>query len=48
MSPTDVARRLGVNEPDVIALIESGELAAKKIGSTYRVKRSELEAYLSR
>jgi len=37
-----------VNEPDVIALIESGELAAKKIGSTYRVRRSELEAYLSR
>ncbi len=48
MSPADVARRLNVNEPDVIALIESGELAAKKIGSTYRVKRSELEAYLSR
>ncbi len=48
MSPADVARRLSVNEPDVIALIESGELAAKKIGSTYRVRRSELEAYLSR
>jgi len=48
MSPADVARRLNVNEPDVIALIESGELAAKKIGSTYRVRRSELEAYLSR
>jgi excisionase family DNA binding protein len=48
MSPADVARRLNVNEPDVIALIESGELAAKKIGSTYRIRRSELEAYLSR
>ncbi len=48
MSPADVARRLNVNEPDVIALIESGELAAKKIGSTYRIRRAELEAYLSR
>ena len=48
LSPADVARRLGVTEPDVIAIIESGELPAKKIGSTYRVKRSELDAYLSR
>jgi excisionase family DNA binding protein len=48
LSPADVARRLNVNESDVIGLIESGELAAKKIGSTYRIRRSELEAYLSR
>jgi excisionase family DNA binding protein len=48
LSPADVARRLSVPEPDAIALIESGELQAKKIGSSYRVKRSELDAYLSR
>jgi excisionase family DNA binding protein len=48
LSPADVARRLSVPEPDVLAIIESGELPAKKIGSSYRVKRSELDAYLSR
>jgi excisionase family DNA binding protein len=48
LSPADVARRLSVPEPDALALIESGELQAKKIGSSYRVKRTELEAYLSR
>jgi excisionase family DNA binding protein len=48
LAPADVARRLGVPEPDALALIESGELPAKKIGSSYRVKRSELDAYLSR
>ena len=48
LSPADVARRLSVPEPDALAIIESGELPAKKIGSSYRVKRSELDAYLSR
>jgi excisionase family DNA binding protein len=48
LAPADVARRLGVAEPDALAIIESGELPAKKIGSSYRVKRSELDAYLSR
>ena len=48
LTPAEVARRLSVAEPDAIAIIESGELPAKKIGSSYRVKRSELEAYLSR
>ena len=48
LTPADVARRLSVTEPDVLAIIESGELPAKKIGSSYRVKRSELDAYLSR
>ena len=32
-SPADVAKALGVPEADVMAIIESGELAAKKIGS---------------
>ena len=48
LSPADVARRLGVTEPDVIDIIESGELPAKKIGLTYRVKRSDFDAYLNR
>jgi membrane protease subunit (stomatin/prohibitin family) len=33
MSPAQVARALGVNEADVLAIIEAGELRAKKIGS---------------
>ena len=48
LTPADVAQRLSVSEPDALALIESGELPAKKIGSLYRVKRSELDAYLKR
>jgi excisionase family DNA binding protein len=48
LTPADVARRLNVTEPDALALIESGELPAKKIGSSYRIKRSELDTYLSR
>ena len=48
LTPADVARRLSVTEPDALAIIQSGELPAKKIGSSYRVKRSELDAYLSR
>ena len=48
LSPEDAAKRLGVPESDVLAIIESGELAAKKIGASYRIKRSVLEAYLSR
>jgi excisionase family DNA binding protein len=48
LSPEDVARNLGVSEKDVVTIIESGELVAKKIGTAYRVKRSELDAYLNR
>jgi excisionase family DNA binding protein len=47
LSPADVAKVLGVPEADVLAIIESGELAAKKIGASYRVKRSALNEYLA-
>jgi excisionase family DNA binding protein len=47
LSPADVAAALGVPESDVMAIIESGELAAKRIGSSYRVKRSALDEYLA-
>ena len=42
-----VAAALRVCSDDVLSIIESGELSAKKIGSTYRIKRSALEAYLA-
>jgi excisionase family DNA binding protein len=47
LSPADVAGALGVPESDVRKLLESGELAAKKIGDSWRIKRSALEAYLA-
>jgi excisionase family DNA binding protein len=47
LTPEDVAKALGVPEPDVMAIIESGELAAKKIGASYRIKRSALNEYLA-
>ena len=48
LSPADVAQALGVPEADVMSIIESGELTAKKIGSSYRIKRSALDEYLAR
>jgi excisionase family DNA binding protein len=46
LAPADVAKALGVPESDVMTIIESGELAAKKIGSSYRIRRSALDDYL--
>jgi excisionase family DNA binding protein len=48
LSPADAARALGVPESDVIAVIESGEMAAKKIGTSYRIRRADFQAYLAR
>ena len=48
MGPADVAKALGVAEEDVMAIITSGELAAKKIGTSYRIKKAALDEYLSK
>ena len=48
LSPADAAQAMGVAESDVMAVIESGELAAKKIGTTWRIKRSALNEFLAR
>jgi excisionase family DNA binding protein len=48
LSPGDIANVLKVSEGDVVAILESGELAGKKIGSTWRVKRTSLDEYLSK
>jgi excisionase family DNA binding protein len=48
LSPAEVAQALGVSEADVLAIIQSGELAAKKIGSSYRILRSAVDVYLSK
>ena len=38
---------LGVAEADVMAIIESGELKAKKIGASYRITKAALDEYLA-
>ena len=47
MSPADAAKVLGVSEPDVLAVLESGELKGKKIGSAWRISRAALQSYLA-
>jgi excisionase family DNA binding protein len=48
LSPGDVANALKVSEGDVLAILDSGELVGKKIGSTWRIKRSALNEYLAK
>jgi len=48
LSPADVAKAIGVSEEDVMAIITSGELPAKKIGTSYRIKRAALQDYLDK
>ncbi|MCX6551278.1 MAG: helix-turn-helix domain-containing protein [Acidobacteria bacterium] len=38
---------LGVSEADVMAVVQSGELKAKKIGTSYRITKAALDAYLA-
>jgi len=47
LSPADAAQALGVSEADVMTVLESGELKGKKIGTTWRVTRAALTAYMS-
>ena len=47
LAPADIAKRLGVSEADVMAIIEAGELKAKKIGTSFRVTRAALDTYLA-
>ncbi len=47
LTPAQVAQALAVSEADVLSIIESGELKAKKIGSTYRIMKSGLDAFLA-
>ena len=47
LTPADAAKALGVPEADVMAIINAGELKAKKIGESYRITRAALDAYLA-
>jgi excisionase family DNA binding protein len=48
LSPADVATLLSVPESDVMAIIQSGELPAKKIGSSYRISRSAVDEFIAK
>jgi excisionase family DNA binding protein len=48
LTPADAAKALGVSEADVMSVIESGELAAKKIGSAWRIRRAALDEFLAK
>ena len=47
LSPAQAADALGVNEADVIAAIDAGDLKGKKIGSAYRITRTALTEFLA-
>jgi excisionase family DNA binding protein len=47
LGPADAAKVLGVGEPDVVAILESGELKGKKIGSVWRIRRAAIDEYLA-
>jgi excisionase family DNA binding protein len=48
MSPADAAKALGVAETDVLAILESGDLKGKKIGSAWRIRRAAIDEYLAK
>ena len=46
MTTAEAAAYLKVSEADVLALIEAGDLKARKIGSQYRIGRATLDEFL--
>ncbi|MBN1136007.1 MAG: SPFH domain-containing protein [Anaerolineae bacterium] len=47
MTLAEAAQYMRVGEEDVLAIIQSGELKAKKIGASYRISKKAIDAYLS-
>ena len=47
LGPAEAAQALGVSEADVMSVLESGDLKGKKIGTSWRISRSALNAYMS-
>jgi excisionase family DNA binding protein len=47
MTPAQVAQRLGVEESDVLASLESGDLKGKKIGTQWRITRAAVDTFLA-
>jgi len=47
MTPAQAASFVQVEESDILAAIESGDLKARKIGTAYRISRDNLEKFLA-
>jgi excisionase family DNA binding protein len=47
MTLSEAAAYIRVGEEDVLAIIQSGELKAKKIGSNYRISKQAIDEYLA-
>ena len=47
LTPAQAAEALNVAEADVIASLEAGDLKGKKIGTTWRISRAALDAFLA-
>jgi len=47
LGPAEAAAALGVSLADVMTVLESGELKGKKIGASWRITRTALNAYLA-
>lgn len=48
LSPRAIATEYGVHYRTVWRHIKSGDLVGRKFGKAWRIRRSDLEAYLSR
>ena len=47
MTLSEAAAYMRVGEEDVLAVIQSGELKAKKIGASYRISKTAVDEFLS-
>jgi len=47
LSPQQAAELLAVSEADVLASLEAGDLKGKKIGSSWRITRAAIDAFLA-
>lgn len=47
LGPAEAAAALGVSLADVMTVLESGELKGKKIGTSWRITRTAINAYLA-
>ncbi|MEO5701525.1 MAG: SPFH and helix-turn-helix domain-containing protein [Casimicrobiaceae bacterium] len=47
LGPAEAAKLLGVEESDVLASLEAGDLKGKRIGAQWRVTRAAIEAFIN-
>jgi len=47
LSPAEAAQALGVSEADVLAVLDTGDLKGKRIGSAWRIPRAALTDYMT-